>query len=55
MINFYITVPPTAVQGPGSVYAQHTNHFSNIRILKSPRKEFLLYLAEEIKPGKKRR
>ena len=52
IVSFYKPVPPTARGGPGSVYAQHTTHFFNLRRRELPRTDFIPYLEEDIKTWK---
>ena len=52
IIKFYRPVPPTAGRGPGSVYAQQTTHFSNLRRRELPITNFLPDLDDDIKTWK---
>ena len=54
IVNFYRSATPRAGGGPGSVYAQHMTHFSNLRRRECPITDFLSYIADDIKTWKKR-
>ena len=50
--KFLQTGPANSGGGPGSVYAQHTTHFYNLRRREFPITDFLSDLADDIKTWK---
>ena len=52
IITFYQTVPPSVGGGPGSVYAQHLTHFSNLKRREYTRTAFLSDLYDDINTWK---
>ena len=52
IITFYRPVPPVAGGGPGSVYAQHLNHLSNLKRRECTIIAFLSDLSDDINTWK---
>ena len=52
IVTLYRPVPPISGGSPGSVYAQHMTHFSNLRRRECPRTSLLSDIAEYIKTWK---